>query len=104
MKKIVFDIDGTICEESPTFERFMAKPRVEYINMVNECYSEGHFVMLYTARTWSEYKMTEEWLRLNNVKYHILLCGKPVYDLWVDDRAINAKIDHKVIQEKIKNG
>ena len=104
MNKIVFDIDGTLCEELPTFEKSLARPIDKMINLINECYRSGQFIILYTARSWSEYKMTEMWLKQNGVLYSLLLCGKPTYDLWVDDRSINAKLDINLIKEKIKNG
>ena len=32
--------------------------------------------------------MTEHWLKINEVKYHQLVMGKPQGDVWIDDRAI----------------
>tara|TARA_R100000388_G_C7235840_1_gene157760 strand:+ start:315 stop:635 length:321 start_codon:yes stop_codon:yes gene_type:complete len=104
VKKIVFDIDGTICDEAPTFEKCLSKPINEMIEVVNDCYNKGCFVILYTARSWSEFRMTEDWLKKNNVLYNLLLCGKPTYDLWVDDRAISACENIKHIKERIYNG
>ena len=103
IRKIVFDIDGTICNESPTFEKSFALPKEEMIKLVNECYDKDIFVILYTARSWAEYKMTEKWLQENKVKYNLLMCGKPNYDLWIDDRCLNPKINFAEIMEKIKN-
>ena len=33
--------------------------------------------------------MTTAWLKKNGIKYHQLVLGKPVGDVWIDDRAIN---------------
>lgn len=90
-KKYIFDIDGTICCESPTFEKCLASPIPKMINIINTLYDQGNQITLYTARGWAEYKMTEKWLKDNNVKYHMLMCGKVLYDVWVDDRAANAE-------------
>ncbi|MBL6649927.1 MAG: hypothetical protein ISP56_06650 [Flavobacteriaceae bacterium] len=89
LKKFVFDIDGTICEEGFSQERVFAKPNVKIINLINLLHDQGNFIMLYTARGWDQYKITEHWLVENKVKYNILICGKPIYDYWIDDRALS---------------
>jgi hydroxymethylpyrimidine pyrophosphatase-like HAD family hydrolase len=88
-KTYVFDLDGTICEERATFEKFLAAPIKEMIDLVNQLYSRGCRIIIYTARSWGEFAITEKWLKENNVKYDILMCGKPIYDVWVDDRCCN---------------
>lgn len=87
--RYVFDLDGTICEERPVFEKSMAKPSYDVIKSINALHDNGRFIIIYTARGWPEYAMTERWLKDQNIKYDLLMCGKPVYDVWVDDRAIN---------------
>lgn len=84
---IVIDMDGTICTEEKTFEKSLAKPQQDSINYVNALYSKYN-IIIYTARSWSERKMTEQWLQTHNIKYDTLMCGKPIYDYWIDDRAI----------------
>ena len=86
-KRVVIDIDGTICEEKPLHEKIFARPLPNAVESVNKI-SENNFVMLYTARCWSQYKITKKWLDDNGVKYDVLICGKPIYDIWIDDRAI----------------
>ena len=87
-KKIVIDIDGTICEEKPTFEKCLAKVKPGAIEFIKKLKEENNFIILYTARSWSEYNMTKYWLEENGIPYDLLMCGKPIYDLWIDDRAI----------------
>lgn len=88
LKKIVIDIDNTICEEKTTFERCLAKPIHGSISTINQLFDSGHQIIFYTARGWAEYNMTKDWLDKHGFKYHILMCGKPIYDIWIDDRAI----------------
>lgn len=95
-KKYVFDIDGTICTESFAQERMFAQAKTEIISVINELYSKGCMITLYTARGWDQYKMTEHWLKENNVKYNLLLCGKPIYDYWIDDRCLHPDNIHKL--------
>ena len=99
MKKFVFDIDGTICSEEKSQERVFAKPRQKIINLINQLFDKKHLIILYSARGWDQYRITEDWLKINNVKYTSLILGKPVYDYWIDDRCINIKDIDKFINE-----
>jgi uncharacterized HAD superfamily protein len=86
-KTIVIDLDGTICTEEKTFEKFLASPNKNSVSVINDLF-EKYFIIIYTARGWAEYNMTKKWLDNYGIKYDILMCGKPIYDYWIDDRAI----------------
>jgi uncharacterized HAD superfamily protein len=89
--QIVIDMDGTICTEEKTYSRALAKPLPGAVENINKLYDEGHIVLIYSARTWMEYEMTYDWLCKYNIKFHQLILGKPIGDVWIDDRAINFK-------------
>ena len=59
--KLIIDIDGTICTEEKQFSRALAKPLEGAIDAIKKLKSEGHTVILYSARTWAEYEMTVDW-------------------------------------------
>lgn len=86
--QIIIDIDGTICSEERQFSRSLATPNEDAIESINTLYDQGHTIILYSARTWAEWEMTSHWLRQHQIKYHQLFLGKPVGDVWIDDRAI----------------
>ena len=86
--QIIIDLDGTICSEEKTYSRALAKPNEGAVQNVNKLYDEGNTIILYSARTWMEFEMTTHWLKENGVKYHQLILGKPIGDVWIDDRAI----------------
>lgn len=88
-KRIVIDIDGTICDEMPVFEKSISLPKKGSVNFIKKLFNEKYFIILYTSRGWNEYNITKYWLDKYDIKYHILLCGKPIYDIWIDDKAIN---------------
>ncbi len=98
-------MDGTICTEERTYSRSMAKPLDNAVESINRLYDEGHTIIIYSARTWMEYEMTVDWLSRYGVKYHQLMLGKPVGDVWIDDRAITcdgwSNVNQKLL-EKIK--
>lgn len=87
--QIIIDLDGTICTEEKTYSRSLAKPKEGAAENIGRLFEEGHIIIIYSARTWMEYEMTVEWLSKNNIKYHQLIMGKPIGDLWIDDRAIS---------------
>jgi uncharacterized HAD superfamily protein len=88
------DIDGTICTNTHG-EYAAATPLYDNIKKINELYDKGHSIVYWTARgttsgiDWTDLtvKQLDEW----GVKYHELMLGKPYYDLFICDRAINAR-------------
>lgn len=87
------DLDGTLC--SNTFGAYdEAIPFPESIGRVNALYSEGHKIIIFTARgsgsgvDWK--KITESQLKEWGVNYSELSFGKPEADFYIDDRAISA--------------
>lgn len=98
--QIIIDLDGTICTEEKTFSRSLAKPLPKAVETINSFYKEGHTIIIYSARTWAEFEMTREWLKKNNIKFHQLMLGKPIGDIWIDDRSIEFT-DWDKIKKKI---
>lgn len=95
MPKIYYvDIDGTICTNTDGSYN-LAKPLYENIERINKLYSEGNTVIYWTARgsttgtDW--YELTKKQLNHWQVKYHDLKMGKPHYDYFICDKAINAE-------------
>ena len=86
-KVIMIDIDGTICSEEKTFERGLAIPLKGSISSVNELFNAGHTIIFWTARGWEQYRITKHWLDSNGFFYHQLIMGKPIMDIFIDDRA-----------------
>ena len=99
---LVFDIDDTICNnKNRDYEN--AEPMVEVINKINYLYDNGAKITLYTSRGMvscngdlekiiaKNSDILKRWLEKNNVKYNELIFGKPIADLYVDDKAINVQ-------------
>lgn len=89
------DIDDTILELINKQDYTSALGIPEAIAKVNSLYDEGHTIVLWTARgtvtgkDWSE--LTKSQLLQYGVKHHELRFGKPAYDVFIDDKAINAR-------------
>ena len=94
-KRYIIDIDGTICTKTNS-DYPNAKPILENIDAFNSLYSKGHEVHYWTSRgalskkNWD--KFTVKQLISWGVKYHSINMGKPHYDVWIDDKAINANL------------
>ena len=98
----VFDIDDTICNNKNR-DYANAEPIKEVIDKINYLYSNGARIKLYTSRGMvscngdlekiiaKNKDILEKWLKKNKVKYHELIFGKPLGDLYVDDKAMNVK-------------
>ncbi len=101
--QLIIDLDGTICTEEKMFSRSLAKPINKAVESINQLYDEGHTIIIYSARLWIEYEMTHHWLKVNGIKFHQLVLGKPQGDFWIDDRALRfEKWENTLIQLKEK--
>lgn len=96
----VFDIDDTICNnKNRDYEN--AIPIREVIRKINYLYDNGAVIKLYTSRGMvscngdiekiiaKNKDILERWLTKNGVKFHELIFGKPLGDLYIDDKAMN---------------
>ena len=91
---IYVDIDETICISPESRNYSEAVPIMDRIEKINNLYDNNNTIIYWTARgtgsgiDWREVTLGqfERW----GVKYHDLMFGKPVYDLFVDDKNINS--------------
>ncbi|MFB6177416.1 MAG: capsular biosynthesis protein [Halobaculum sp.] len=58
--------------------------------VVDELYSRGHTIIVWTARPWSVADETVGWLTANGIRYHGIRMEKGSSDVYLDDKAINA--------------
>ncbi len=100
MKKICFDLDGVICNNTwGDYEK--AIPNKEAILNINKLYEKGFYILIFTARFMGRsngdinkanslgYEFTRNQLLNWGVKFNKLILGKPEYDFIVDDKAYN---------------
>jgi len=92
---IYIDIDETICISPEDRNYTKSSPLKQNIEKANRLYDEGNTIVYWTARgtgsgiDWSEItkQQFDEW----GVKYHDLKFGKPIYDLFIDDKNMNTE-------------
>lgn len=94
--KYMVDIDGTIFSDTLSGNYHMAMPLMDRIAHFNQLYDQGHEIHYWTARgsrtgkDWSE--LTMQQLAQCGAKYTTAKTGKPSYDVWIDDKAINVEM------------
>lgn len=99
---IVFDVDDTISTNFKRLSYDKCVPVTDVINKLNYLHDVlGYRIVLYTARGMvscngdiakiiqKNKAILEKWLEQNNVHYDELRFGKPLGDMYVDDKAMN---------------
>lgn len=103
-KKICFDIDGVICNNTwGDYENAMPYP--EAIKKINDLYDDNNYIMLFTSRYFTKLNGDREkiynqyYLKTSNqlsnwgLKFHELILCKPEYDIFIDDKNFNYSRD-----------
>ena len=92
---VYVDIDETICKTPNDRNYANSVPIKKNIKKINKMYDNGDTIVYWTARgtgsgiCWR--KITEAQFNKWGVKYHDLCFGKPIYDLFIDDKNINSE-------------
>lgn len=99
---IYVDIDETICNTPKNRDYSRSTPIEKNIQKINRKYGEGHTIVYWTARGSASgkdhVKITREQLKKWGAKFHRLKFKKPMYDLFICDKAINS-IDYFLSEE-----
>lgn len=89
---IYIDIDNTICK-TDNINYKNSKPIIENIEKVNHLF-ENNTIIMWTARgtltNINYFELTDNQLKKWGVKFNELRMGKPAYDLFIDDKALNS--------------
>lgn len=100
--RLVFDVDDTICRNGRVNGYANAEPMEEVIKKINYLHDElGYEIVLLTARGMISCEgdidkikaknetILIEWLKKHDVHYDELFFGKPLGDLYIDDKGIS---------------
>jgi len=104
--RICFDLDNTLVTY-PTIpnDYSTVKPIPNMINLLNTLKQKGHEIIIYTARRMKTHNnnvgrvvkdialVTFNTLDKFNIQYDEIIFGKPIADIYIDDRAINPYIN-----------
>jgi len=87
---IGLDLDGTLVSEEKTFEKEFAKPLKKAAKLTSKLHKKGYIVTIFTARSWAEWKSTFYFLKKHKFYFDNLICGKPNFDYYCDNRALSS--------------
>tara|TARA_Y100000992_G_scaffold297258_1_gene260593 strand:+ start:563 stop:901 length:339 start_codon:yes stop_codon:yes gene_type:complete len=99
-----FDLDNVICKTNGS-DYSSSQPNLDVIKKINKLHDEGNEIIVFTARYMGRnnsdvnlaikegYDSTESQINGWGLKYDKLFFGKPVYDVFVDDKNFEFKID-----------
>ena len=112
--RIVFDLDGVICELKKPSESYSdVIPNKDIIEKMREMKNDGHYLIIHTGRHMRTCdgnvskviekvgSITENWLKKWNVPYDELVFGKPYADMYIDDLGIEFSTKEK-LEKKIR--
>jgi capsule biosynthesis phosphatase len=105
--RVCFDLDNTLVT-NPTIanDYSTVKPIVKNIQLLNYLKNDGHEIIIYTARRMTTHKgnigkvikdiasVTINTLEKLDIHYDELIFGKPIADIYIDDKAINPYINN----------
>ena len=113
--RICFDLDGTICEtRSPEQKYSEVSPLPGAVQVMKKLKEDGHYLIIATARSQKTYnhnlgkilansgKMLFEWLDKHDIPYDEIWFGKPLADLYVDDKG-HRFMNWKELEKMFKN-
>lgn len=100
--RVVIDVDDTISTNIRRLSYDKCAPKLDVINKINKLHDElGYTIVLYTARGMvscdgdlerivaKNERVLKDWLDRNDVHYDELVFGKPIGDIYVDDKALD---------------
>lgn len=100
--RICFDLDNTLVTYPQIPGDYSTvNPIHETISLVRTLHNKGHTIIIYTARRMTSHKhnvgavlkdigkITFDTLENFNIPYDEIIFGKPIADIYIDDRAVN---------------
>ncbi len=98
--RICIDLDGTICETKTNKQTYLdVKPKKNAVKVISKLKKEGHEIIIYTARHMKScdnnvgkviakqgYNLFK-WLDKHKIPYDEIWFGKPLADVYIDDKA-----------------
>lgn len=101
LKWVGIDFDDTICRNSG-FPDFIPTNMIDgFREALDKIVGMGLKPVIFTARTWAEYNIVEDWLKENNLTVSKIICGKPLFRCMIDDKNIEFDGDWTKVIDKL---
>ena len=110
---LCFDLDNVITKtKNKNYSK--AKPNFKTIDLINDAYDLGAKILIFTGRFYGKCNgnlnkilkmdngLIKRQLKKWKIKYHRLIFGKPMFDIYVDDKNFQFKKNwHKQFNNQI---
>lgn len=89
---IAVDFDDTLTlGGNKWWENEESIPNFKMIELVVQQYIKGNTIIIHTGRPWNAAALTVAWLIKYGVRFHGIMCGKLLADVYLDDKALNVE-------------
>ena len=108
-------MDGTICETRKDGEKYdEVKPKPGAVDTLRQLRLDGHYIIIYSSRhmatcnnnlgkiTAIQAPVFEKWFKKHKIEYDELWFGKPLADIYIDDKTIPYENNWGDIYNKLK--
>jgi hypothetical protein len=100
--RVYVDLDKTLAYGTWKPDQKMSvigEPILENIEKLRELVERGYVPYIHTSRHWGDLEMIRAWIEEYNIPIdprHVI-CGKPLGDIYIDDKAVSSYADSWVI-------
>jgi capsule biosynthesis phosphatase len=108
-------MDGTICETRLSHQNYLdVLPKPGAIEVLRKLKAEGHYIIIYSSRhmltcnnnigqiTAKQAHIFYEWFKKYDIEYDELILGKPLADVYIDDKALKYQQNWDDIYNKLQ--
>ncbi len=95
------DFDNTITNNNGHPNYTPTTPIDGAVETLNKLAGDGYKIIIYTARPWSDYHNIEKYCENHGIPMRRIICGKPLFNLVVDDKNIEFDGDWKAVEYKV---
>lgn len=98
---IAVDFDKTLANTSGYPDYNILDPLDDAVESMQQLKKDGWKLIIYTARSWHDYNLVKAWLKMYDIPFESICCGKVFAKYYVDDRGLQFN-SWKEIMKKIK--
>lgn len=93
LRIVLVDLDDTLAYGTwhpKQTKSVIGEPIWDNIDKLMVLAVEGYTIRIWTARPWAEESMIRAWCNLHEIPVAEIICGKPLCNVMIDDKARNA--------------
>ncbi len=96
------DFDGTLANNSGYPDFLPSEPTDGAVEAMKRLDAMGYKIIIYTSRSWADYKPIEDWCSKYGIPARRIICGKPLFLKMIDDLNIEFSGNWEDVIAKLK--